>query len=960
MDILLSNQMIGAAFSHYRVIEELGTGGMGVVYRAEDLTLRRRVALKFLAPAIARNRQAVERFLREARAAAALNHPNICTIYEAGEHDGQSYIAMECIEGQTLQQYLTTGTPSLDFVLDMAIQIADGLRAAHDKGIIHRDIKPANIYVTPDARIKLLDFGLAKAKRLDVGAFDAEDTAAFSETAQLTACATVIGTVAYMSPEQARGDKLDGRTDLFSFGAVLYELCTGRPPFIGSTAAVIFNALLSQAPPSPSSLVENLPTELEAVIGRALEKDPARRYQHASQIVADLQYLRRRLESGAAADQSRMPSSLPSGADLVVVEEAPHPVAVVTESGLTAPLRDYLERFPDVGTQQLRPEQYVWPAASMQDSMGQDISTEHVGQLLKSVLLEDPNAFVLLLGDYGSGKTSFMRMFGRELAGDALAADLNAPIPIYLNLGFARHSSDLLDAISAYVARYGVSIQPAQLKDFLLRRRNAVLLLDGFDEMASRVDYRIVPQILEKIRGLQLATGVRIVLSGRSSFFRSDIEVGIVGAGYVVRLQPFDDKSMLAYINLRYPNLTSRAAALFQRHANVRALCRNPIHLMLFVNWLGVADQTLRRSAAASGDGALGPPSAADLDDLSVVGLYHRFFQKTLQDNFGIVTRWPLDQRWAFIRRVAWDWFKEGIFEWPLSEFSKRIETELPGLTRDEIDEYTLQLLNCTFFTRVGDRYRFLHQSYVEYLVSEALCEVLQAGDLTMWDTPLYTDVYEMTYQLLQAQGFERIPVDWVMETGSVRAQGNFLAMSWRHRPPAMEPHLRKQLRHNPHDIVRFLAAMGLGLYEPSAENVRYLQAAFFSEANTVVQAMIQRVASQWLSNAALHADLSRELQPVVDAAVALRTEDAERALLQGTSTAKDGDRVLFAFRRAMIQGDNLWTAAVGGMLALAVVQHSSSISYIYNMAALAKHPEIRKAYDAVRSFTGLPELPTG
>src|SRR5712691_42601 len=217
--------MLGSAVSHYRVIEKLGGGGMGVVYRAEDLVLRRQVALKFLPEKLTTDKRALERFLREARAAAALNHPNICTIYEAGEHDGQSYIAMECIEGQTLQQYLTTGTPSLEFVLDMAIQIADGLRAAHAKGIVHRDIKPANIYVTPDARIKLLDFGLAKAKRLDVGAFDAADTVAFSETAQLTACATVIGTVAYMSPEQARGDKLDNRTDLFSFGAVLYEMC---------------------------------------------------------------------------------------------------------------------------------------------------------------------------------------------------------------------------------------------------------------------------------------------------------------------------------------------------------------------------------------------------------------------------------------------------------------------------------------------------------------------------------------------------------------------------------------------------------------------------------------------------------------------------------------------------------------------------------------------------------------
>ena len=970
MVTFLSNctAMIGDAFSHYRVLEELGTGGMGVVYLAEDTTLRRSVALKFLSPSISRHRDAVERFLREARATAALNHPNICTIYEAGEHEGQSYIAMEYLEGQTLRRYLEAGPLPIQQMLEMASQIADGLAAAHAKGIVHRDIKPANLFVTDEGRVKILDFGLAKLRpslATRPNSLEVADTIAPADGDPLTGCATVVGTVAYMSPEQARGEQLDPRTDLFSFGIVLYQMCSGRLPFSGTTSAVIFNALLSHSPPSLASVAPNLPPELEEIISRALDKDPARRYQRASDISADLRQLKRRLDSGRPYEGSRKTRPAPAARATEALGESTHPTeSFAAQSGLLPALRDYLERFPDVSVQPLTVQQYVWPAASIQDSnTGHEVSTEHVGQLLKTLLLQDPNAFVLLLGDYGSGKTSFMRMFGRELAAEALAPGSDVPIPVYLNLGFARNTSDLLDAISAYVARYGVSISAAQLRDFLVTKRNAVLLLDGFDEMASWVDYRVVPEILEKIRNLQVASGVRIVLSGRSSFFRSDIEVGIVGAGYLVKLRPFDDKSMLAYVNVRHPNLTARAASLFEQHANLRALCRNPIHLMLFVNWLGVADSTLRRSVTASGDSALHPPSAADLEDLSVVDLYHRFFKKTLQDNFGTVTRWPLDQRWAFVRRVAWDWFREGIFDWPLKEFSKRIEAEFPELSRDEIDAYTLQLLNCTFFTRVGDRYRFLHQSYIEYLVSEALCETLWAGDLTLWDLPLYTDIYEMTYQLLKAQGFERIRVDWVMETGSVKAQANFLAMSWRHRPPEMEPHLRKQLCHNPHDIVRFLAAMGLGLYEPSPENVACVQMAFGSEQNTVVQAMIQRVASHWLSGAVpleVSRALQRELQLVVERPVALRTEDAERATLQQTSSKKDAERALFAFRRAMIQGDNLWTAAVGGMLALAVVRHSSSFSYIYNMASAAKHPEIRNAYTAVRSLAGLPELPPG
>ena len=502
------------------------------------------------------------------------------------------------------------------------------------------------------------------------------------------------------------------------------------------------------------------------------------------------------------------------------------------------------------------------PRACRTPVPGEELSTEHVGQLLRKLLQEDRDAFVLLLGDYGSGKTSFMRMWGNELAGEALTGGPESLIPIYLSLGFAQNKSDLLQAMSAYLARYGVSLSVTQLKNLLLSHGNVLLLLDGFDEMASGVDYRVVPEILEKIHALHLASGVRIILSGRSSFFRSDIEVGIVRAGYVVRLQPFTLESMLTYVNRRDPSLTSRAAALFGKHENLRELCRNPIHLMLFVNWLRAAHTPLHRLAAGSSRQPVQPPSPSDLEEVSVVDLYQRFFMKTLQDNFGTITNWSLDQRWDFVRRLAWDWFKEGIVEWPMVEFSKRIAAEQPALSRDEVDAYTLQLLNCTFFTRMGDRFRFLHQSYLEYLVSEALCKALWGGDLGMWDTPLYTDIYEMIYRLLIAEGFQKIPVEWVMTKGTIRAQANFLAMSFRHHPAPMEVHLRQQLRQNPNDIVRFLAAMGIGLYAASADNLECVRAAFASEGNTVIKAMIQRVASNWLS-AMSASDLSDLLRSV-------------------------------------------------------------------------------------------------
>ena len=950
-----SISMIGQAFSHYRIRDQLGIGGMGVVYRAEDVTLRREVAVKLLPPTVAKNRQMVDRFLGEARAAAALNHPNICTIYEAGQQDGQPYIAMELLEGQTLQQYLAAGQPNVARVLDIATQIASGLDAAHAKGIIHRDIKPANVYVAHDGRIKILDFGLAKLKRgLDIVGQSPEeaDTVTFAPAEQPTGEGSLVGTVVYMSPEQARGEPLDTRTDLFSFGVVLDEMCTGRCPFAGVTWAVILNGILSETPPRPSSLVADIPPELDAIIGKALAKDREHRYGEAAEILGDLRSLARDIQSGRVSEQ-RQAVVWPSES----VREAPIP-STARPAAILPAIQDYLERFADFGGQSLNVRHYVWPEASVQDaSTGEELSTDHVGQLLRRVVQEDRSAFVLLLGDYGSGKTTFMRMWGNELAVEALSGGANVLIPIYLSLSFAQDKPDLLQAISAYLARYGVSLSVAQLKSLLLSA-NVVLLLDGFDEMASGVDYRAIPKILEKIHSLQLTSRVRIVLSGRSSFFRSDIEVGIVGAGYVARLKPFDLESMLTYINRRDPSLTSRAAALFGRHDNLRQLCRNPIHLMLLVNWLRAADSPLHRLATV---GPQRPPRSswpADLDDVSVVDLYQRFFAKTLQDNFGTITNWPLDQRWEFVRHLAWDWFTEGIVEWPMKEFSNRIATELPGLSRDEVDAYTLQLLNCTFFTRIGDRFRFLHQSYLEYLVAEALCKALWRGDLTVWDTSLYTDIYEMIYRLLIAEGFEKIPVEWVMQKGSVRAQANFLAMSFRHRPAAMEVHLRQQLRHNPHEIVRFLAAMGIGLYAVSAENAESVHAAFISEDNSIIKAMIKHVASNWLSVTAAP-DFVTLLQPVGRGEVALRAEDAARVMLQHFGSQQDAERALFAFRRAMIQGDRLWTAAVGGILSLGMVQHSSSFSYIYNVALHAQHPEIRNAYRLVQRVTALPELPS-